>query len=306
MKIPYTGLIKKIVGLIVILLVGIFIVQIFISHTKQIQDSLALVSWVNILLSIIMFLGYFYARALSWNLILKSLGNHFKVKDSLFAWFAGEATRYIPGNIWSFASRYYLSYTKGIPKANVILSMLLEILIFLPVTLLLSIPAILENYGKINFNGITILVIFVILGIAVVGFFFNKRVKQLVGRLQTIPRNILSSRTFWEAVFLQMVSWTVFGLGNYFLIQPFASHISIALLVSISIFAWFVGYVSIVTPMGLGVREGAIILLLGSSIGQGQAGLAAVLSRVVLTAAEVINLLFWFLVNQRNTKLLNN
>jgi uncharacterized membrane protein YbhN (UPF0104 family) len=245
-----------------------------------------------------MFLFYFYARALSWNLILKSLGSHFKIKDSLFAWFAGESTRYVPGNVWSFASRFFLSVTHGVPKTNVILSILLEIILMLPVTLLLSVPALWINYGKVHFSVLTVLVVIGVLALATGILFFSKRAKQALKELRHVPRKIFFTNTFLGALLLQILAWSAFGLGNYFLIQPFAQHVSAGLVVSISILAWFLGYISIVTPMGLGVREGALILLLGSGIGQGQAGLAAVLSRVVLTSTEGINLLYWLYIYQ--------
>ncbi len=297
-KNPSLNSLKKIAGLIVLILVGIFIGRIFLSQTAQIQTSFALVSWVNILLSIVMFLLYFYARALSWNLLLKSLGDTFKLEDSLFAWFAGESTRYIPGNVWSFASRFYLSVSRGVAKTNVILSMLLEIILMLPVTLLLSVPALWANYEKVHFSALTLLVVIGLLALATGVTFFSKRAKQALKELRHVPRKIFFTNTFLGALLLQILAWCAFGLGNYFLIQPFAGHVNVILLISISILAWFVGYVSIVTPMGLGVREGAIILLLGAGIGQGQAGLAAVLSRVVLTATEGINLLYWLYIYQ--------
>ena len=293
---------KKILGFVVVFLAAFFIIRILLIQSKQIEASLSHIRPENIILSIVMFFVYFYARAISWNLLLKSLGSHLKLRDSLFAWFAGESTRYIPGNLWSFASRFYLSSAKGVQKANIILSMMLEVVVLLPVSLFLSLPAFWANYQKMNLNIYTIIIITLIVVSVFMVFLFSNRVKQLVNKLHTIPVKVFTSKVFLGAIIFQLIAWTTFGLGNYFLIRPFATHTSIVLLVSIAIFAWFIGYVSIVTPMGLGVREGAIILLLGTTIGSGQASLAAILSRVILTGVEGVNLLYWLYLYQRRKK----
>ena len=71
---------------------------------------------------------------------------------------------------------------------------------------------------------------------------------------------------------------------------PDAPLVALPICIGIYAFAWDIGFVSFVTPSGLGVREAAIIALfaLALPLPAGLATILALLSRFVSTIAEVV------------------
>ena len=80
------------------------------------------------------------------------------------------------------------------------------------------------------------------------------------------------------------------GLAFFFFVRGLASvswkHAGI--LTACYAFAWIVGFLSFLTPGGLGIREGLLGLLLANYMPIPQATLIALLSRVWMLSAEIV------------------
>jgi uncharacterized membrane protein len=89
---------------------------------------------------------------------------------------------------------------------------------------------------------------------------------------------------------LSLFSFFIFGLGSYF------TALSIAYLnpqhvvgfISFFIFSFFVGYISLITPMGLGVREGVITAGLSKLMTSTTAGVVAIFIRIIFIISELL------------------
>jgi len=126
--------------------------------------------------------------------------------------------------------------------------------------------------------------------VGLLGLYFLKNlVKRFLSKL--IAQNV-NPRVLLVVFLFQIVAWTLYGLGTITLIDNLNTG-NVPLLFSSSLLAWLVGYLSFITPMGLGVREGAFIVLTGQQMGVPQAAFIALLSRAVLIVAELVNLIFW-------------
>jgi uncharacterized membrane protein YbhN (UPF0104 family) len=89
------------------------------------------------------------------------------------------------------------------------------------------------------------------------------------------------------------VSWVVAGLAFYVLLLALWPHTPLSALpicIGIYAIAWDIGFVSFITPSGLGFREGAVIGLfaLALPLPGTLAAIIAVLSRLISTLAELI------------------
>jgi uncharacterized membrane protein len=96
--------------------------------------------------------------------------------------------------------------------------------------------------------------------------------------------------SYSDTFLLSCLSWVFFGLGNYLVATSlhFLTPAYILQFIAFFVLAWFVGYISIITPMGLGIREGMMVLGLSPFAPLQVASLIAVFSRVTLMVAEVI------------------
>lgn len=280
---------RTIIVLLVLLVTLAFLLRTIYQHFQQAQQDIYLISPIKLVASFSLFLGYFYMRALSFGSIVLSLKSQLKRFDSLSIWFFSEATRYIPGNAWSFISRAYLARRKNLSWNSSILILPIEITAVLITTSLLSIYSITKTIERIPSNLIVNIILAILLVLLVGLFIIHKRIGKTFKKLseQTFnPKDLLISLVF------QLIGWSMYGIGTTILLNNFTSG-NILLLFSSSLLAWLIGYLSIITPMGLGVRESAFVFLTSPEIGITQAVLIAVLHRLILTSAELTNLAFW-------------
>ena len=84
-------------------------------------------------------------------------------------------------------------------------------------------------------------------------------------------------------------------MGNYFILLSISNlgFSYFLVLSSFFVFSLLIGYLSFITPMGLGVRELVITLGLSSVMSTADAGAVSIFSRIVLIISE---LAFLFLI----------
>jgi hypothetical protein len=118
----------------------------------------------------------------------------------------------------------------------------------------------------------------------------------------TISSDLVAEKLFKSFSFgmYYVILWALYGAAGCILSASlFQIEPSDYLIVSSSFVAsWLVGYLSFFTPGGLGVREGALVLFLGSAIGSGEAALLSILSRFLWTLAELGCALFFVAKSQ--------
>lgn len=286
--------IKAITAILIITITTFFLVKASLHNYQQIQDNISQISFVKLILSSVLFLSYLYLRALSWRFMALSLGASVSKKDSFSIWFFSEATRYIPGNIWSFISRAYLARQKLFSwNASVLISPI-EIIMVLLATLLLSTYALINILEKFTVSYL-INSILVAIFIFYFGYFIlKKRFNKLLNILFTQSFNV---KYLLISLSIQILSWILYGLGTTVLISNFYEK-SFILIFSSSVLSWLIGYLSIITPMGLGVRESAFVYLTGQYIGVSHAIFIAILHRLVLIITELVNLIMLMILRR--------
>ncbi len=268
---------------------AIFLTKTLLKYYTPIQDTITSIPPIKIIFAIFLFLGYLYMRAISWKFLVQYFGESISKVNSLTIWFFSEAVRYIPGNIWSFASRAYLAQQKQISKNASFLVLPTEVILVTTTTTILSSYAIVKilERGQVNliFYILTITSLVVILALLLL----HKTVTKILKKLLT---QNLSLRALLSAIACQFLSWSLYSAG-YLVLIPDAKTLDLLLLYSATLLAWLIGYLTIVSPLGLGVRESAFVLLVGTRIGTAEALVVAILARLVLIATELINLAFW-------------
>lgn len=280
--------IKAVTAILVITITTFFLVKASLHNYQQIQDNLSQISFLKLILSSVLFLGYLYLRATSWRFIALSLGASVSRKDSFSIWFFSEATRYIPGNVWSFISRAYLARQKLFSWNSSILISPMEIAIMLITTTLLSSYAIINTLEKFSINSV-IYILLIITFLALLGFaILRKKINMILGKFSSQKLNL---KYLSISIVIHLTAWSLYSLGTVILISNFYTA-NFLLLFSSSVLSWLIGYLSIITPMGIGVRESAFVYLTGQHIGVTEAIFVAVLHRLVLIITELLNLLF--------------
>jgi uncharacterized membrane protein len=216
--------------------------------------------------------------------------------DAVRSFYVSQIVRYIPGNVWSYLARFTNSKKLGVSVSSTAYYFSLENINLIFVSFLFSLLSISffssAYYLPIGVGLTVITVLFFIIQFNPT--YFKKILQVFAKRFHATVEYENFSKMQLGIVFLFFVGyWLLYGLAFYIIVYAFGgSHVSIITALGVNALAWLIGYLSIVTPSGLGVREAVIVGILTRSISSTISFGIAIISRIVFTVSEVIGLLF--------------
>ncbi|HWQ15530.1 MAG TPA: lysylphosphatidylglycerol synthase domain-containing protein [Roseiflexaceae bacterium] len=267
-------------------------------------DALRAYAWritpAALLGAVLLSAAYYIALALCWALLLRRMRAE-RVPYMLAArvWLLSMVSRYIPGNVWHILSRALMAQRLGVSRTAVVASATIEQ--GLTILAALGITAVTLPLWRAGGTAPALLATVV--------------VATLVGLVCLHPR-ILGALLAWASVRLRRpeLAWSyryrdILALAAAFAFAHLCSGLALVsvlagvagvdpailpLVVGAAAAAWVVGYLSLLTPSGLGVREGALVGLLALVVPLPVATIASLLFRVAITLGELLAvLLFW-------------
>ena len=177
--------------------------------------------------------------------------------------------KYIPGLIWGYTAQILWFSKKGIAKYKILYANFIYSISAIIVAIFLGIMPARYYFPIMGFKSEVILLILLILDLLFI--FCNSTLTNFLIRVLNRGFNreiqILHTPKFLliGIQIIYLIQWNLVGLGGYFLAQGIGLEISFtnfyALLASMSL-SWVVGYLSVITPGGLGVREGIMYVML--------------------------------------------
>ncbi|MEM7536669.1 MAG: lysylphosphatidylglycerol synthase domain-containing protein [Chloroflexota bacterium] len=279
-------------------------------------------------LSVAFLLASWWLEIEIWRRLLIHIGDSVKLSSlaAIRIWFLSAVVRYIPGNIWQPLSMTVRCQQRGIrPEATLASIMLFQIVILLGVIPIAGLYFWIVGYRTllpaditwINQSIVWLLWLGTILAIATfVLFMLRPQWFFALGnwglqKLNRPPLDVtLSSATLAWFVLLAVVNWVLWGasfaaltfaIGDLSTTQMWAAlgHLMAAFPI-----AYAIGFISFLTPSGLGVREGAFYVLLTPVVGGAIATVAALATRIVSTLGELIiaGICLWFQGNLQKTR----
>jgi uncharacterized membrane protein YbhN (UPF0104 family) len=308
MKQSLFSTIKLLLGWPLTLVAFYFIWKIFVSQAKSASFSFSHLNFFFIILSFICFTIYFLGRCFLWQIITNHFGHKIPFSETGYFWSVSEIKRYVPGNIWSYLGRGVLFAEKGMSKRDLFLGFFLEAQILVIASILLSLPAVfyLSNMFLPTWSVWIQTLSSVLLFLGVSGYIWQKKILMFLPRqFHKVSESIASPFTPHDLS--RICLWGIgvflfFGLGYLCSMYAFISVMSPFLLMSLSVFAFIVGYVSLLTPSGLGVREGMLVIGLTTFLSSSEAVSIAIVGRISLTLAEVIALLITYVLYKQDEK----
>ena len=224
----------------------------------------------------------------TWRRLLEEMDGHISFRDAFRIWWFSNLTRYIPGNIWQPATMAVLGEREGVPKSKTLLSQALFILMTLALAGVLSIT-LLPLADPVR----TALLVSCA---AAVLFFAVPPVYQFV--LRVIARlmryeSAQSLSSFWRGLLPLIIAalmWLGYGLSFYFFVRALGITGEPSWTTAVPLYAgaYLIGYLSFLTPSGLGIREGAMAFFLSAYLPGSIAVAVALLARLMAIAGEMI------------------
>ena len=248
-----------------------------------------------------------------WQYIIAKFGYRLTYGKAIRIWLVSQAGRYIPGKVWFALGRIYLAEREGIPKRVTTIATGLELVLVLGSALVVFGLAWLV---RPSMGGHTYLWSILLVPLMIVGV-HPRVLRFMLGRLGKLgklvkPPSADAQETGEDRAFtmryvdilkifgIYVICWCIYGTGYYLIatsiglkpdMGPAPAPPGWSLLpemIGINALSWAGGFVSIITPAGLGIREGISTFLLQGLIGKPYPLLIPLVARIWVTIAEVV------------------
>lgn len=256
----------------------------------------------------------------AWRRIVTALGNPISFRVAFRGWFISNLARYIPGNVWQVATLMVLVEPYGVSKTNVVLSQAVYTAIALSIAGLVGLyvlPAFIPALATwIWIAGALFVVAILVLAQPRVFELIVDLTHRIIMRFRTrfMPNGneARSSSppharlTFPRGLLILLCSagmWMTNGIA-FFLFMRSATGLGLDKLpvfIAMNAAAYLIGYVSFITPSGLGFREGALAVFLTPFFPTPAAVALALAARLWSTAGEMLGVLIAVLPAPKGT-----
>jgi hypothetical protein len=240
--------------------------------------------------------GVMLLATYGWYLSINSFSARSKVtfRQSIAAVNVSGLTKYIPGKVWSFGLQLYWLDGLGIAKSVILYVNLINLLVSILTAVILGLGCLLFSASGIpvgvRFSTLAALIVLDVGFVAFHGPILNAVISTF-NRVfhRSVPLLDVRNLMMLELHAVHFVANALQGCSMYLLCRAIGYRLDLSgilLVVSASLISDVVGFLAFLVPGGLGVREGAMYWMLGTSTGS----LALVLplvSRMVSMLADI-------------------
>jgi uncharacterized membrane protein YbhN (UPF0104 family) len=238
----------------------------------------------------LVFLAYYFAQAGFWWLLLRGCGASSAFWPAASVWGKSILARYVPGNVFMFVGRAWMSHSQGLSVERVSAAMVYEQALGVGGALLAV--AVLFPFWEYH-PGVTALSLIAIP--ALVALMHPRVFRPLAGwALRLLHRAPLEVTLGFGAVLGMLVlftaDWFVAGVGAWMLARSLTGLgvESLPLVIVAYALAYVAGMVAFFIPSGIGVREAVLTASLSKELPGGVALTWALLLRLWVTVIELV------------------
>lgn len=286
------------VGIVVALLGAGFVIRALVRDWPQVSALVADASLGWLLAALGLGIFAMTGIALVWTHELRRRTASVTATDGVSWYFIGELAKYVPGGIWSVIGRGELAVRGGVGRVDAYTSTFLSLGATFGAALvvaLVSVPVhdgvVPLGLGRAGQAAIT----FAILLVGTVGLLLASRLLpnapavpgSQAGRERPIGLGALQLRSVPLLLLLSIPVWLVLGISTWMIAAGFGIRIPLSEAVFATSLAWFIGFVIVPVPGGIGVREAVLVWAL-SSVSPGTAAAIAAVSRAISMASDLM------------------
>lgn len=263
-------LIKFIIGFLIVSGTGYFFIREFYANYGSISKFEFRINWFYLFVSQFLLIFVSLAGTYFWQRLLGIItSQHISFRESIAIVNTSQLTKYLPGKVWSYAIQMLLLSKKGISKTIVLYTNL-----FLTITSLFASTF----WGLLYFvcfspnnKRLWLLLLFLFLiiyfGFIFLNQFFLKVIIKIVQRLFKTTIAYTHINIGWIIIFqfLYLLVNAIFGLTGYFSALGLGFSLAFQEVFAIAaslIIGDLIGFIILIAPGGLGVREGIMLALL--------------------------------------------
>ncbi|MFL6162204.1 MAG: lysylphosphatidylglycerol synthase domain-containing protein [Jatrophihabitantaceae bacterium] len=260
-----------------------------VDQWHRVAPLISELSMLAVVLSSLAVLAGMFAMLKTWQVTLDGLGSPLSLVQAGRIFFLGQLGKYVPGSVWPVVVQMELGADAGVPRASSVLTLLFIYLLYSTSAALVS---------AICLPWVTHLVpiwLAVLVFLAGVALMLPPVLNRLIGfglrLLRQTSRAQLRPKAILTAFGWVLVMWACFGVHILLLAgdlhPPLTWHL-VLLSVGGYTLAWICGFLFILAPAGGGVRELVLTALLAGTLGHDAAFAVALVSRLMMTCADLV------------------
>ncbi len=289
------SILKKTIGVAVAGVILFFIIRNLVSGLAELETVEFNVRPWRIVGSFLMLAVLFPVYGRLWQYILAKMGYVIGFSQSMRIWFLSQAGRYIPGKIWFALGRIYLCERAGVPRGTATVAMGLELALVLASAIVAFAIAALASPALARREYLVGLVLVPVVVAAV----HPAVIRAVLRKFNRLPADFdLSYPDILKMLGLYVICWGIYGAGFHLIATAFWVSGSppefyssgarvLPEMIGVNSIAWAGGLLSVVTPAGLGVREGISGVLLSGLVERPYPSLIPLVARLWVTVAEL-------------------
>ena len=255
----------------------------------QVRAGLASMGFLAVVGALVAVLLGLLATMQVWRVLLAAFGSPLATRPAARVMFIGQLGKYLPGSIWPVVAQMELGTAHRVPRHRSASASVLTMLFCLLAGLLAALVTLPFTPGARSYRWVFLAAPVLLICL------FPQVLNRILDRLLRLARRPaleqpLSGRAVAGALAWALVTWVCFGLQIWLLATRLGAPYGRAALLSVGgfAFAWCVGFVVVFAPAGAGIRELLLIATLGPMLGVGKATAVALVSRVLMTAGDLI------------------
>jgi uncharacterized membrane protein YbhN (UPF0104 family) len=256
--------------LLVALFIGFFYKE-FKANWESVRTFKLIITWPYFFLGLLTMILNYVCTTLSWHIGINGLDNRKKLTlaQSISLVNISQLGKYIPGKLWSYMVQIYWLSSKGFPKATIlylnVITTVLPILVSLVLGGLLLIM--LPNWSHLKSEILFFVVCLLIVNVILLNQNFLKFFIDIFSRI-TRKKVSFCQISSCRIIFMQLIYvigaflWTLAGCLIALGIGFEMDSLRIIFVSSSMLLGDVIGFLVLIAPGGLGVREGTMYMIL--------------------------------------------
>ncbi len=294
---------KRIVTVLIVVVIFYFLVSSLANNWSKIPFSSLRFEPASLIISYFLLLVNFVLFVLGWQQIILKLGGDISFRKAFWVLAASQTAKYVPGGIWFALGRIQMGKSPATRSEIIAVSLIIETALTMLVGIILFGVGVVVSRAQTGVNIVFLLLALVIFALlmypSVITTLLNAALK-ISKRSPVVITisypSILGISTYFFGL------WAFQILGFYFLINAICP-LTISLifrLTAVYTLSWMAGFLVLLAPSGLGVREGVMTLMLSPVLPAPLAVAISLISRGWITIFEIIVFLVGFVIRKRN------
>ena len=255
------------------------------------------IAWGWLVIAFLLLLAHATCALLIWRQLLHRVGHGMPWRTAADSFVPTLLARYVPGKIWANAARLALARRAGVTLGASTGAILWETLVALTSAGVVAVAGLIGTAAAgPRRAALSLLVGTLAIWVVAALLARSSRGAALMRRLGgTVP--VERPTTMIGPLVTSLVGWSFFAAAHFAVARGVATVApgSLPLIAGAVALAWAGGYLAFVVPVGLGVRDGLLLVLLAAILTPSQAILFVAMSRLIQLAVDGSITVLWLL-----------